>query len=89
MKILCVEDGSVDIESIENGDIKNGKVLVYRQGAEKPFILDIPANEGVYEQMWKQLKEEVNRYKSRMYSSELENFCNIIEYIEKSVLGEE
>ena len=44
MKILCVEDGSVDVELIENGTILDGKVLIYKQGAQKPFILDIPDN---------------------------------------------
>lgn len=42
MKILCVEDGSVDIDAIENGELRDGKVLVYRQGSKPPFVLEIP-----------------------------------------------
>ena len=42
MKILCVEDGSVDIDALENGELRDGKVLVYRQGSKPPFILEIP-----------------------------------------------
>ena len=44
MKILCVEDGSVDIDALENGELRDGKVLVYRQGSKPPFVLDIPNN---------------------------------------------
>ena len=39
MKILVVEDGSVDLEDIEN--LEKGKVLTYRQGAQAPYVLDI------------------------------------------------
>lgn len=46
MRILCVEDGSVDMDAIESGKLSNGKVLIYRQGAQKPFILDIPDTYG-------------------------------------------
>lgn len=61
MKILCVEDGSVDVDAIQNGDMRDGKVLVYRKGAEKPFVLDVPANEGVFEKMWEELNRECDR----------------------------
>ena len=44
MKILCVEDGSVDIDALENGELRDGKVLVYRQGSKPPFVLEIPNN---------------------------------------------
>ena len=33
---LLVEDGSVDVDSLEGEGLTPGKVLVYRQGAEKP-----------------------------------------------------
>ena len=39
IQVICVEDGSVDIEELQN--IQDGKVLVYRQGARPPFILEI------------------------------------------------
>lgn len=37
--VLAVEDGSVDIESLEDEGLSPGKVLVYRQGANLPKIL--------------------------------------------------
>ena len=48
MKILCVEDGSVDVDAIERGDLKDGKVLMYRQGATPPFVLDMSEGERVW-----------------------------------------
>jgi hypothetical protein len=36
MGVLAIEDGSVDIEALEEDGLCPGKVLVYRQGAEKP-----------------------------------------------------
>lgn len=41
MKILCVEDGSVDIDNLEENGLQDGGILVYRQGAEKPYVLEI------------------------------------------------
>ena len=40
MGILSVEDGSVDIESLEVEGLSPGKILVYRQGSTPPKILD-------------------------------------------------
>lgn len=31
MKILCVEDGSVDLYELEEEPLRDGKVLVYRK----------------------------------------------------------
>lgn len=41
-KLLFVEDGSVDIEELREilGDL-NTSIVVYRKGAEKPFILEV------------------------------------------------
>lgn len=39
MGILSVEDGSVDIDNLEDEGLCPGKVLVYRQGADKPTYL--------------------------------------------------
>lgn len=41
MKILCIEDGSVNIDAIEEKGLQDGKILVYRQGARPPFVLDL------------------------------------------------
>lgn len=37
MKILCVEDGSVDIDKLEEDGFY---VIVYRNGATPPYILN-------------------------------------------------
>lgn len=69
MKILCVEDGSVDIDAIEgkglpncNGLINaNEKMLVYRQGANPPFVLDMgdtDIRQNVYDRIKDNAKQE-------------------------------
>lgn len=40
MKILCVEDGSVDLNALEEEPLRDGLVLVYRQGATPPYTLE-------------------------------------------------
>ena len=37
--VLAVEDGSVDIEALEEDGLAPGKILVYRQGSELPTLL--------------------------------------------------
>src|SRR5690606_27134230 len=39
MGIMAVEDGSVDIENLEEEGLAPGKVLVYRQGSNTPKML--------------------------------------------------
>ncbi len=41
MGVIAVEDGSVDAEELAEDGLYPGKVLVYRQGAEKPSFLDV------------------------------------------------
>jgi len=38
--VLSVEDGSMDLESLENDGLAPGKVLVYRQGTQPPKFVD-------------------------------------------------
>ncbi len=40
MGVLAVEDGSLDAEELAEDGLYPGKVLVYRQGADKPTFLD-------------------------------------------------
>ncbi len=40
MGVLTVEDGSVDTDNLEEEGLSPGKILVYRQGAEKPKLMD-------------------------------------------------
>ena len=48
INILCVEDGSVDVESLENEGLHDGKVVIYRQGANPPFVLKLKTDDGEF-----------------------------------------
>lgn len=54
INILCVEDGSVDVERLEEEGLHDGKVLIYRQGANPPFVLKLKTDD-------EQLKSEQNK----------------------------
>jgi hypothetical protein len=41
MGILTVEDGSVDTDDLEEEGMSPGKILIYRQGATKPEIMNV------------------------------------------------
>lgn len=43
MGILSVEDGSIDIENLEEEGLSPGKVLIYRQGTSSPKLLSSEA----------------------------------------------
>lgn len=55
INLLCVEDGSVDMDTLEEG-LHDGKVVVYRQGAKPPFVLEINKSSDVYYNKWEKLK---------------------------------
>ena len=38
--VYAVEDGSVDTDDLEENGLRPGKILLYRQGARPPFVLD-------------------------------------------------
>ena len=40
MGVLTVEDGSVDTDDLEEDGLSPGKILVYRQGSDKPSLMD-------------------------------------------------
>lgn len=40
MGVLTVEDGSVDVDNLQEEGLSPGKVLIYRQGSEPPKIMD-------------------------------------------------
>lgn len=40
MGVMAVEDGSVDMDNLEQDGISPGKILVYRQGATPPRMID-------------------------------------------------
>ncbi|MCH5161678.1 MAG: hypothetical protein J1G04_06570, partial [Clostridiales bacterium] len=43
MGVMAVEDGSVDVDGLEQDGISPGKILVYRQGATPPRMIDCGA----------------------------------------------
>lgn len=78
MKILCVEDGSVDINAIENGELRDGKVLVYRQGSKPPFVLDMPNTN--LPRVLKELKEIQANLENDMRGNSYGNVYNTVEH---------
>lgn len=78
INILCVEDGSVDVESLENEGLHDGKVIIYRQGANPPFVLKLKTDD----------EEEKCDYFTAPYnygeSTDTDyNICNICNYHEQ------
>lgn len=59
--ILSVEDGSVDIESLEDEGLSPGKVLVYRQGSKPPAILENTQMPNAFEKEEEKLLEEFSQ----------------------------
>ena len=85
MKILCVEDGSVDIDALENGELRDGKVLVYRQGSKPPFILEIPNEPKAITELKKIQKMFERDSKFNSYGSTYEISQYYYEYITKRI----
>lgn len=61
MGVLSVEDGSVDLENLEQDGLCPGKVLVYRQGAKEPQYLQSEAISGELGKEEEALLEEFNK----------------------------
>lgn len=85
MKILCVEDGSVDIDALENGELRDGKVLVYRQGSKPPFVLEIPRESRAIEELklLQEMFENDSHYNS--YGSACATSQYYYEYVTKRI----
>lgn len=70
MGILCVEDGSVDVDELETEGVTPGKVIIYRQGAAAPEfkLLDgdvyqfTKAEEDIRDNMDRICNEFIDRY---------------------------
>ena len=89
MKILCVEDGSVDLENLpDRKEWRDDKVLVYRQGSRPPFVLEI-SEEYNYQRFWKILRNQMDialknaSGNGRLY---FDNFIKTMELIENGEL---
>lgn len=83
MKILCVEDGSVNLDALETDGLRDGKILVYRQGANMPFVLQLPDVKDVWKEKWDKLrayieesfKEDEKRF--REYNDMFYSGCSV------------
>lgn len=85
MKILCVEDGSVDLDALEEEPLRDGKVLVYRQGSKPPFILEIPNEPKAITEL-KRLQRMFERdSKFNGYGSSCETSQYYYEYVTKRI----
>lgn len=60
MGVLCVEDGSVDVDELKEDGINGGKVIVYRQGATAPTFAGGELNTQPY-------IDSANAYRKEMY----------------------
>ncbi len=58
MGVLTVEDGSVDTDNLEEEGLSPGKVLVYRQGASKPALMESGSVPNDFAQEEEQLLQE-------------------------------
>ncbi len=58
--VLSVEDGSVDIDSLEDEGLAPGKILVYRNGSTPPKFLDPGTIPSDFEKEEQRLLEELN-----------------------------
>lgn len=90
MKILCIEDGSIDVDALENGELREGKVLVYRQGSKPPFVLEIN-DEYNYQKFWNLLKSQITTAMANMSGNGkhyYEDFLKTMQLIEKQEIKE-
>ena len=70
MKILCVEDGSVDLDNLPSRkEWRDDKVLVYRKGSIPPYVLEITEESRVKDillelkEISARIQHEQNRFK--------------------------
>ncbi len=58
--VLTVEDGSVDIDNLENNGIEPGKIIIYRNGSTPPKFLDPGKIPEDFEREEEKLLAEIN-----------------------------
>lgn len=84
MKFIFVEDGSVDIEQVEQ--ITGIKVIPYRQGATCPLVYNMDTERDIIENFAKELKEQYKDTSSEISSTDCEEAWLgdiVLEYYEK------
>ena len=88
MKILCVEDGSVDIDNLTNRkEWRDDKILVYRQGSKPPFVLEI-SEEYNYQRFWNTLKNQITIAMNNMSGNGKHYFTDFLKTMELIEKGE-
>ena len=45
VELLCVEEGSVDLDKLRENGVPDSKIIVYRKGSKAPYILRIKSDE--------------------------------------------
>lgn len=58
--VLTVEDGSVDVDNLENNGIEPGKIIIYRNGSTPPKFLDPGTIPEDFEREEEKLLAEIN-----------------------------
>lgn len=74
MGVLFVEDGSVDIDELKYNGIQGGKVIVYRQGANAPTLVNSELNTIAYIDSEKNIREEMYYMAQQLVQTHLEDF---------------
>lgn len=58
--VLTVEDGSIDVDNLENSGLEPGKILIYRNGSTPPKFLDPGSIPEDFEREEEKLLNEIN-----------------------------
>lgn len=72
-KTLVIEDGSVDIDNLENEGLAPGKILVYRNGATPPSTINLEPSEKFLNTI--NLEEEAILEEMRKITETYSNLC--------------
>lgn len=89
MGVLAVEDGSVDIDNLEEEGLAPGKILVYRQGSIAPKFLggeDVPAD---FEKEEEHLLEEFSKLSGMSEYGTMENVSSSLSGVALELLMDE
>ena len=82
--MVIVEDGSIDVDSLEEEGLAPGKILVYRQGANTPTTETEAFNNYLYEAM----KEQCQYLEVQMHNV-IYYFCKDLDNIIDEVIKDE
>ena len=86
MKILCIEDGSVDLDALlDKKEWRDDKVIVYRQGSRPPFVVEITENCN-YERCWNELKAHLENLQEVSTAEKKMCIINILSAMDKILM---